>query len=112
MKRIAGPPRLAVCLATAVTVAATAYLCGWLNSRQYYVRSDEYVATRKTLEFLRAEIERYRETAGRWPETLAAARLGMKRSTFQEKMRKLGTGRAWYKSALPGVTRLRRAVCV
>jgi hypothetical protein len=62
--------RLALCLATAVTVATTAYLCGWLNGRQYYVRSEEYVATRKTLEFLRGEIERYKETTGRWPETI------------------------------------------
>jgi hypothetical protein len=63
--------RLALCLATAVTVAATAYVCGWLSSRQYYVRSKQYVTTRNTLEFLREEIERYRETTGRWPETLA-----------------------------------------
>ena len=63
--------RLTLCLATAVTVAATAYLCGWLSSRQYYVRSEEYVATKKTLEVLQGEIEQYKKTTGRWPDTLA-----------------------------------------
>jgi hypothetical protein len=63
--------RLALSLVTAVTVAATAYICGWLNARQYFVRSEEYVATRKTLEFLNGEIERYKETTGRLPETMA-----------------------------------------
>lgn len=61
--------RCVLCLATAVIVAGTAYLCAWLNARGYYEHSDAHVQTRRDLERLRAAIERHREKTGALPDS-------------------------------------------
>ncbi len=62
--------RLLACLATAIAISATAYLCAWLNARNYYARSEAHVTTRRDLERLREEIERHKKTTGALPAQL------------------------------------------
>ena len=60
-------PRLLLCLATTVTVSATAYLCAWANYRNnIYPHSAPYL-TRTDLELLREGIEAHKKTTGDWP---------------------------------------------
>jgi hypothetical protein len=62
--------RLALCLATAVVVSATAYWCAYLNSLRYYVHTDQYAQTRVDIERLHEAAERYKKTNGKWPADL------------------------------------------
>lgn len=65
--------RLLLCLATAAIISITAYICAWLDYRghvAWYFRHEQ-VRTRHFLEQLRENIERYRETTGKLPASLA-----------------------------------------
>jgi hypothetical protein len=62
--------RLLLCLATALTVSATAYLCAWATHRNMYTRTENHVLTRNDLELLREDVERHKEATGKWPERL------------------------------------------
>jgi hypothetical protein len=72
-----GPPefrywisRLLLSLATAVVIAATAYVCAWLSAQKEYSRTEEHLKTRADLERLRAAIELHKKTTGTWPAQL------------------------------------------
>jgi hypothetical protein len=62
--------RLLVCLATAVIISASAYLCAWLRFRSYYIRTAAYVKTRTELEMLHGDIENLKKTTGALPANL------------------------------------------
>jgi general secretion pathway protein G len=62
-------PRLLLCLATALIISATAYLCAWSSYRNIYLNSPPYL-TRMDLERLREDLERAREKTGDWPARL------------------------------------------
>jgi hypothetical protein len=56
--------------ATALVVAATAYLCAWYRFRDSEHFNYEQAITRRSLDLLRAEIEDFRKTKGKLPATL------------------------------------------
>jgi hypothetical protein len=62
--------RVLLCLATALIVLVTAYLCAWLSARKNYSRSEEHWKTRQDLERLRESIDLYKKTTGDWPKEL------------------------------------------
>src|ERR1700722_16637949 len=64
---------LMLCLATAVAITNTAYLCAWLDYRGQvaWTCRPEQVMTRHFLEELREEIEQHRVTTGKLPASLA-----------------------------------------
>src|SRR5262245_6176190 len=64
-------PHLLLCLVTAVTVSATAYLCAWANYRNNLHQHSISYLTRVDLELLREEIEAYKKRTGDWPARLA-----------------------------------------
>ncbi len=63
--------RILLCLATAAVISVTAYLCAWFEYRGFPYFQWQQHDTRDRLEELRAEIERYRETNGHLPTSLA-----------------------------------------
>ena len=65
-------PRLMLCLATAIVISATAYLCAWYNFRCFwYFRPLEAVVTRSLLHELQDQITDYQRKNGHLPATLA-----------------------------------------
>src|SRR4051812_34092625 len=62
--------RLLLCLATAVTISATAYVCAWYEYRNHLYFWYEQFETRQDLEHLRKEIERHLQTTGALPAKL------------------------------------------
>jgi hypothetical protein len=62
--------RLLLSLATAITIAATAYLCAWNAHRNTIHHRPGQHLTRVDLELLREDIERQKETTGSWPARL------------------------------------------
>jgi general secretion pathway protein G len=64
--------RVALCLATAVTVAVTAYFCAWLSYGNYVYDNDTGPSrTRASLKYLSEDIARYREKTGGLPARLS-----------------------------------------
>src|SRR5262245_17908669 len=63
-------PRLLLCLAMSIAIAATAYYCAWLQYRNSYFQHSPQYLTCKDLEMLRQEIEQYRQQTGAWPKDL------------------------------------------
>src|SRR3954453_2083802 len=62
--------RLLLCLATALAVSATAYLCAWLSYRNTpYPQSGPFF-TKRDLDQLREDIEAHKERTGEWPARL------------------------------------------
>jgi general secretion pathway protein G len=61
--------RLALCLATAVSVAVTAYVCAWLSYGDFFQYPSR--ATRGYLKHLGEDIARYREKTGHLPARLS-----------------------------------------
>lgn len=66
---------LFLCLATALAVSATAYLCAWLSLRKDYTWTEEHAKTREDLERLRTAIEAYKKTTGAYPDKLSDLRI-------------------------------------
>jgi len=67
--------RLLVCLATAIIISTTAYICAWLHCRDFFVRTEEYLTTRNDLERLREGIEHHKRETGAFPKDLTELKL-------------------------------------
>ncbi len=62
--------RVLLCFATALLVAATAYLCAWLTVGNAESIPNATPLTRRSLDLLRQEIEAHKERTGEWPARL------------------------------------------
>src|SRR5262245_23095197 len=74
--------RLLISLMTATFVSVTAFVCGWLQYRSYEYSANPQAHTRRLLERLRKELDRYHLANKKYPADLGELELVKNQGVF------------------------------